>query len=560
MIVVKFCVLGKILSGMRYFIGVDVGTGSVRAALVQQDGKLVTAASKEIRIWNPKPDFYQQSSEDIWSAVIFTVKSVCSTGGVDKDDVGGIGFDATCSLVIRDKQGKPLSVCPEGTLDCDIIMWMDHRASEETDLINATKHGVLKYTGGGISLEMEPPKLLWLKQNLKEQCWDKAGHMFDLCDFLTWRATDSLTRSLCSVTAKWTYTKDKQFDPQFYKLIGLEELCEKNFEKIGSDIQPQGQPCGSGLTEQAATDLGLRPGTAVAVGMIDAHCAAIGCLGCIPSDSSISIPPLHSRVAMISGTSTCHMQLSEEALFVPGVWGPNWSAIVPGYWSAEGGQSAAGKLMDFVIETHTAYQDTLKQAQSRNQHITDYLFELLENEARSQGLSSMAELTKDFHMWPDFHGNRSPLADHTLKGMISGLTLRSDAAGLAILYLSTVQALAYSTHHILSEMRKCGHSPDILYVCGGLRKNKLYIQTHADATGLPVVVPDEKESVLLGAAILGATAAGLHPTIQTCMENMCGKGEVTLPAKQDAQFHMKKYQVFLQMYRDQRKYKEIMNG
>ncbi|XP_060567996.1 FGGY carbohydrate kinase domain-containing protein-like [Ruditapes philippinarum] len=543
---------------MRYFIGVDVGTGSVRAALFNQDGKLVATASKEIRIWNPKPDYYQQSSEEIWLAVIYTIKTVCDTGGVGKEDVGGIGFDATCSLVIRDKEGKPLSVCPEGTAECDIIMWMDHRASEETNIINATKHDVLKYTGGGISVEMEPPKLLWLKRNLREKCWDKAGHMFDLCDFLTWRATGSLIRSVCSVSAKWTYTKDKQFDPKFYKLIGLEDLCENNFEKIGNDIQPQGKPCGSGLTQHAADELGLKLGTAVSVGMIDAHCATIGCLGCIPKDSSITLPPLTSRVAMISGTSTCHMQLSKEAIFVPGVWGPNWSAIVPGFWSAEGGQSAAGKLMDFVIETHSSYQDALKQATDRNQHITDYLYELLEKEARNQGLTSMAELTKEFHMWPDFHGNRSPLADHTLKGMISGLTLRSDDVGLAILYLATVQALAYSTNHILTEMRKSGHSPDILYVCGGLRKNKLYIQTHADATGLPVVVPDEKESVLLGAAILGATAAGLHPTIQSCMDNMCGSGEITLPTKQDIQYHKKKYQVFLEMYADQRKYRDLM--
>lgn len=545
---------------MKYFLGVDVGTGSVRAALVEEDGKLISTASKEIQIWNPKPDFYQQSSEDIWSAVIYTVQSVCNDAGVTEDDIGGMGFDATCSLVIRDKQGKPLSVCPEGTPECDVIMWMDHRASEETQSINATKHDVLKYTGGGISVEMEPPKLLWLKRNLKEQCWDKASHMFDLCDFLTWRATGSFTRSVCSVTAKWTYTKEKQFDQKFYQLIGLADLCQNNFEKIGNHIQPQGQPCGSGLTSQAATELRLKPGTPVSVGIIDAHCAAIGCLGCIPKDSSITLPSLTSRVAMISGTSTCHMQLSNDAIFVPGVWGPNWSVILPGFWSAEGGQSAAGKLMDFVIETHSSYQETLKQAQSRNQHITDYLFELLNTEAKNQGLSSVAELTRELHMWPDFHGNRSPLADHTLKGMISGLTLRSDSVGLAILYLATVQALAYSTHHILSTMRSSGHHPDVLYICGGLRKNRLYIQTHADATGLPVVVPDEKESVLLGAAILGATAAGLHPTIQACMEKMCGKGEVTLPNSRDTLYHRRKYAVFLQMYKDQRKYRDIMNG
>ncbi|KAL4236088.1 hypothetical protein ACF0H5_004474 [Mactra antiquata] len=543
---------------MKYFIGVDVGTSSVRAALVDENGKVHTTDTKQIQIWNPCPDYYQQSSENIWSAVIYTVKNVCKSGSVSSKDVHGIGFDATCSLVIRDKQFKPLSVCPNGTPDCDIIMWMDHRATVETDQINATKHDVLKYTGGTISVEMEPPKLLWLKKNVKSQCWDKAGYMFDLCDFLTWRSTGSTTRSVCSVIAKWTYTKDKQFDPEFYKMIGLEDLCENNFEKIGSDIQAQGNPCGNGLTVQAAAELGLEPKTSVSVGMIDAHCATIGCIGCVPKDKCIELPSLNNRLAMISGTSTCLMQLSNDPIFVPGVWGPNWSAIVPGLWSAEGGQSAAGKLMDHVIETHPAYKEIVSLANDRNEHVTDYLYEVLKQEASIQGISSMAILTRDFHVWPDYHGNRSPLADHTLKGMISGLTLRTDIVGLSILYLATVQALAYSTCHILDVMRQCGHSTEILYICGGLRNNQLYLQTHADATGLPVVVPERKESVLLGAAIIGATAAGLYPSIQTCMENMCGEGEVTVPNSQDKGYHIKKYEVFLEMYEDQRKYKKIM--
>ncbi|XP_052777391.1 FGGY carbohydrate kinase domain-containing protein-like isoform X2 [Mya arenaria] len=500
----------------QYFIGVDVGTASVRAALVDITGKVLTTATKEIKIWNPQPNFYQQSSTNIWEAVVYTVKMVCGTQKVDAGSVKGIGFDATCSLVVADQDGRPLSVCPKGEQECDIIMWMDHRAGEEADFINATKHDILKYYGGGISLEMEPPKLLWLKKHLRSQCWEKLGHAFDLCDFVTWRATGSLTRSVCSTVAKWTYTKDTGFDTDFFKMIGLGELSENKFCKIGENVKPQGRPCLDGLCGQAARELGLKPGTVVSVGILDAHSATIGCLGCKPKGKDV--PQLTHRLAMISGTSTCHMLLSEEAIFVPGVWGPNWSTIIPGMWSAEGGQSAAGKLIDYVIETHAAYQEALAEAEKKNMHISDYLYEVLKAEAGRLSQSKVSTLTEHLHVWPDFHGNRSPLADHTLTVVWANPAVR------------------------------CGQSGPT-------------VPSHSPVTGwLPVVVPDEKESVLLGSAILAASAAGLHSSIQECMEHMSGPAEITQPDLTVKEFYDRKFTVFLQMYQDQRKYKSIMAG
>lgn len=191
-----------------FFIGVDVGTGSVRAALVNNLGKILRTSTKEIETWNPQPDFYEQSSENIWEACCFTIKEVCQ--GVDKGSVQGIGFDATCSLVVLDGNGKPVSVSSTGNIynffkiiylffllgkpEQNIILWMDHRAEIEANEINKTGSSVLKYVGGKISLEMEIPKLLWLKKNLKSQCWEKAELFFDLPDFLTWKATGAESR------------------------------------------------------------------------------------------------------------------------------------------------------------------------------------------------------------------------------------------------------------------------------------------------------------------------------------------------------------------------------
>lgn len=131
---------------------------------------------------------------------------------------------------------------------------------------------------------------------------------------------------------------------------------------------------------------------------------------------------------------------------------------------------------------------------------------------------------------------------------------------MATLYLATVQALAYGTQHIISELLRCGHQTSMLYICGGLRKNPLYVSTHADVTGLPVVVPNEAESVLLGSAVLGAKAAGLYSSIQACMETMCGQGEVTMPNPKTTSYHEKKYSVFMKMFEHQRQYQNIMGN
>ncbi|KAK3607536.1 hypothetical protein CHS0354_025791 [Potamilus streckersoni] len=547
---------------MKYFLGVDVGSASTRAALVQEDGKIVAMATEAIQIWCPEPNYYEQSSDDIWRAVVKTVKEVINVGNIQKEDVKGIGFDATCSLVVVDTEGKPLSVSPSGRSECNIIMWMDHRAGDQAQKINKTHHSLLKHYGGAISLEMEIPKLLWIKENLNST-WKKASQFFDLCDFLTWRTTGGCqTRSMCSVVCKWMYTADGKdnngWSDEFFRLIGLDDMAEKGFDRIGQDIKSQGEACGAGICREVAAEMGLCPGTSVAVSMVDAHCGTLGCLGCMTEKSVLELPPLTCRMALICGTSTCHMSMSEEPHFVSGVWGPLYSIIIPGLWGNEGGQSATGKLIDHVLENHVAYNEALKEAKIRNLHLHDYLYEKLIEEAATENLESVSLLTQDLHVWPDYHGNRSPLADHTMKGMVSGLTLRSDVLSLAVLYLATVQALSYSSKHIISEMRKAGQEISVFYVCGGLRKNTLYIQTHADVIGFPVILPDEPESVLLGAAILGATASGTYSSIQEAMQHMGGRGQVIFPNKMEESYHSKKYEVFLMMYQHQKQYREIM--
>jgi ribulose kinase len=180
---------------VAYYIGVDVGTDSVRAGLFTTKGKLIAHSKHPIQLWinyEILEGSYEQSSEDIWSAVKHSVKDVIK--GIDSCDVKGIGFDATCSLVVVDGNGCPVTVSPTHEPHRNVILWQDHRAIQEANEINALAHPVLRYVGGVISPEMEPPKLLWLRRHLYDECWRKASYFFDLVDYLTYKSTDAPVR------------------------------------------------------------------------------------------------------------------------------------------------------------------------------------------------------------------------------------------------------------------------------------------------------------------------------------------------------------------------------
>jgi FGGY-family pentulose kinase len=534
-------------------IGVDVGTGSARAGVFDLNGRKLGSAVRAIRMWGPRPGYAEQSSDDIWQAVCAVVRAAVAEAGAVA--VQGIGFDATCSLVALDSGGAPVTISPDGADAQNVIVWMDHRAFAQAEHINAIGGEALRYVGGRISLEMQTPKLLWLREHLPAS-WARAALFLDLPDFLTWRATGSDSRSLCSTVCKWTYLgHEARWDAAFFESIGLGDLAREGFARIGARILPMAAPVGSGLSAQAAADLGLPEGTKVGTSAIDAHAGGIGTIGAALAGDAA--PSLDRRLALICGTSSCHMGVSPEPRFVPGVWGPYFSAMLPGMWLNEGGQSATGSLLDHVVHSHARGADVAQAAGSGS------VYEVLNArlDALAAGAAFPAALTRGLHMLPYYHGNRSPRADATLRGMVSGLSLSDTIDDLALLYLATVQGIAYGTRHIIEAFNAQGYAIDTIIACGGLSKNPVFLREHADATGCAVALPEEPDAVLLGAAILGAVAGGCHADIPAAMAAMTRAHIAVTPSQgKVAAFHAAKYAVFRRMYDDQMAYRGVMSA
>ncbi len=520
-------------------LAVDVGSTSARAGVFDTQGHMLASASTPFDVYRPLPDHAEHASGQIWAAVGSSVRQALAGCGQDASRVTALAFDATCSLVLLDADGAPVSVSSTGDDLINVVMWADHRATEEARGLSATGHRVLDYVGGTMSPEMQLPKLLWLKRHLP-QAWARYGMAMDLADFLVWKATDDITASACTVTCKWTYLNHENtgWQQDFLGAIGLAELEQKL--RLPAQALPVGGRAGN-LSEATARDWGLKPGIAVAVSMIDAHAGALGVLGATPEGE------LDQRLALIAGTSNCHMALSAEQRTVKGIWGPYYGALLPDAWLNEGGQSASGALLDHILDSHVA---SANLGDDRHGRIAEHIL----RRRAEDGPGYASELL----VVPDFHGNRSPLARPDVRGIVWGLDMDHSLDGLARLYHAAAVGIAYGTRHIIDQLNARGYRINRLHLTGGHAKSPLLVDLYADATGCEVILPREDDGVLLGTALLAATAAGLFPDLRAAGQAMVHSRHRVMPDPQTRQRHQRGYAAFRRLLTQRQELLDIL--
>jgi D-ribulokinase len=539
------------------FVGIDVGTSSARAGIFDENGTLLATARHPITVWYEAGSVAEQSSTEIWAACATSVRAAMAEAALPASAVKGVGFDATCSLVVIDAAGNPLTVNSSGDPRRNVIVWMDHRAMAEAHRVNETQDDVLRYVGGSISPEMEIPKLLWLKRHLPPT-YQSAGHFFDLADYLSFRATGSTARSMCTLACKWNYLAHEQrWSRNYFERVGLGDLASDKYAKIGNEIVAPGTPLGTGLTKSAARDFGLLEGTPVGASLIDAHAGGVGTIGGHgKSDEAVDVC---RRLAYIMGTSACIMATTSAPCFVPGVWGPYYSGMVPGFWLNEGGQSAAGAAIDHLIKSHPAYGEAVAAAHAAGMEIPEFLERRIASRVASLGKAAV--FARDIHVLPEFLGNRSPFADPYSRAVVAGMDLDVDIGSMERLFLAGLCGLAYGLADVVEAFRAHGVDSDMMVISGGAGRSPLVRQIMADTTGLTIAVPETQEPVLLGAAMLGVVAAKSRGSIGEAMASMSAIGRLSEPtAPGMADFHRSKRKVHGLMRTLDRESRDTMQG
>jgi FGGY-family pentulose kinase len=331
------------------------------------------------------------------------------------------------------------------------------------------------------------------------------------------------------------------------------------------------------LNEKAAGEMGLPPGIAVGSGVIDAYAGWIGTVGAkvkLDEDTLDMDQPKNdvsqafTRLAAVAGTSTCHLAMSREPVFVNGVWGPYRDVLLPEYWMAEGGQSATGELLKHVIETHPAFHEATSVAETYNTNIYDYLNEHLREMVSDQGAPHVSWLGRHFFFYGDLFGNRSPVADANMKGSAIGLSSDKSLDGLAIYYYATMEFIALQTHQIVSAMNDAGHIISSIFMSGSQCQNEILMQLVAAACDMPVLIPRYVHAAVVhGAAMLGAKAAstdkdGNSEPLWDIMDRYSKPGKTVKPTTDEnlKKLLATKYKVFLEQCESQQRYRKDVDA
>lgn len=517
-------------------LGIDFGTLSARALLVDADTGEEVATSvydyahgvieerlpggtKAKRL---PPQTALQDPKDYLAALDHTVPTVLRLANATAEQIVGIGTDFTsCTVLPTRADGTPL--CFEkrwrNNPHAWVKLWKHHSAQPEADRINATaarrRELFLRTYGGRYSSEWLFSKLLETANHAPE-VYHAAERFIEAGDWIVWQLCGTERRSLSAAgfKAMWVYPTNRQghssdnrprytYPPAGF-LSALNPLLRHVVsEKLDSELGKPGSRAG-GLSRAKAARLGLREGTPVAVGNIDAHVA-------VPACGVTST----GKLVMILGTSTCHLLLGEARKEVEGMCGVVEDGVVEGLWGYEAGQAGVGDLFAWFMAQGVPPS---VHDEARRRRLSVY--QLLERRASELRPGESGLLALDW-----WNGCRSVLMDSNLSGMLVGATLETRPHEV---YRALIEATAFGTRQIIDAFTSKGVAIRELHACGGLaQKNPLLLQIYADVTGRPICVAASEQTCALGAAMHGAVAAGLYPDMKRAARAMVRPGTQT---------------------------------
>jgi FGGY-family pentulose kinase len=490
-----------------YLLGIDFGTGGARVGIFDTEGTPVVFGGREFSIKYPRPGWAEQDPDEWWTCLVAAVKDAMGQSGVPAGEISGISLDATSSTVLamdeKDRHLRPA------------IMWMDVRSSEQADRIARTHNDALKYNGyGAVSAEWGLPKALWIKDN-EPDVYGKARHICDCGDWLVHRLTGEWTSSINFASSKYYYDRDAGGYPEsLYDAVDAGDVLEK----FPQDVLDLGAVAG-GLRKDVAEELGLKDGTPVAEGGVDAYVGALG-LGVVEP----------GKMALITGSSHVMIGQTSEPIHHPGFWGAYTDAMIPGQYTVEAGQTSTGSIVAWFKNQFAG--DAAAEAKKRGVDTYDVLTEW----AREVPIGSDGLIMLDY-----FQGNRSPYTDPLARGMMWGLTLSHTPGHV---FRAILEGICYGTENILRTMRGQDFEPRLNVVSGGPAKSDLWMQMHADVSNVPIAFTKVSEGPVLGSAMLAAVGAGIYPDVQTAAENMVHTAdtiEPNLERHEEYQFYVDRY-------------------
>jgi L-ribulokinase len=541
----------------KYVIGLDYGTDSVRAVLIDTENgaELATSVSyyqrwKHGKFCQPGENQFRQHPLDHIEGLQQTISDVVKESGVAPETIVSICVDTTGSSPIPvNKEGIALSLTPgfEENPNAMMVLWKDHTSINEAEEINqlARNWGGEDYTrfeGGVYSSEWFWAKILHINrqdENVKNSAYSWMEH----CDYMTFLLSDhqdleTFKRSRCAAghKAMWHESWNGLPSKEFLKLLdpSLAELRDRLYEKTYTSDEIAGN-----LNQEWAAKLGLTTDTVITVGTFDAHSGAVG--------AKVE----ENTLIRIMGTSTCDIMVAPNEIIgdktVKGICGQVNGSVIPGLIGLEAGQSAFGDVLAW-------YKDILSwpvhnillnsnvidenQKQLLKEEIENNLIRNLTLEAEKIPLSEALPIALDW-----INGRRTPDANQELKAAISNLSLGTKAPHI---FKALVNAICFGAKKIVDRFEEEGVKIEKVIGIGGVaRKSPFIMQTLANVLNMPIVVAASDQAPALGAAIYAAVSAGIYPNVQEASQKMGSDFEAEYFPQAD---HVEKYAELMDQY------------
>jgi len=531
----------------KYSIGLDFGTNSVRALIVDVKTGEEIASS----VWNYEigeagviadlkdPYLARQHPENYVNGVIACTRQALKEASLNKDfsvdDIIGIGVDTTGSTPMPiDKEGQPLAFSEEFKDNPDAMAWLwkDHtsyaEAEEITELASKMRPEYLAKCGGKYSSEWFWSKLLHCSR-VAPKVFDAIYNWVEISDWIPALLTgtnrpDIMKRCICAAGHKGMFNPSWNGYPDEEFIIALDKRLLKIRRTLPNKAHSIAERAGL-LTEEWTKKLGLKEGIPIAMGAIDAHLGGIGS-GILPG-----------VLVKIIGTSTCDMMvwsLEKELADIPGLCGIVPESILPNFYGLEAGQSAVGDIFNWFVN----YIQPGGEIKGSHESLTKEAENLKPGESGLLGL--------DWH-----NGNRTVLVDQRLTGLLVGMTLHTTPAEI---YRALIESTAFGARVIMERFEEYGLKVERVINCGGISvKNPLVMQIYADVMGKVMEISRSEQTCALGSAIAGAVVAGRknggYDNYQEAIQSMTGIRDVKyIPDTKNVNMYGRLYKLYKRLY------------
>ncbi len=494
---------------MNYFLGLDVGTTGAKAILIDEDGKVVSTASSEYPMFNPKPLWAEQNPEDWWKAVQVSFQKITAQSKINAEEIKGIGLTGQMhGLVLLDKDGKVLRPC---------IMWNDQRTSRECEEITSIIgfDNLLQTTGNAVLPGFTAPKIIWVKKN-EPEIFSRIEHILLPKDYIRFCLTDKFATDVsdASGTSLLDVSRRSWSDAILSKL----EISRGWMPPVFESTEITGS-----LTPRAAELTGLKAGTPVAAGAGDQAAGGIG-TGTIKNGIA----------SVVLGTSGVVFAHTNKLTIEPEGRLHAFCHASPGTWHVMGVTlSAAGSFRWF---RDTFCQQEIKEAAELKKDVYEILTKKAsEAAAGSEGLIFLPYLT----------GERTPYPDPDAKGTFTGITVRHNKN---FFIRAVLEGVGYSLRDCLELNKNIGLQTTEIRISGGGAKSQLWKQILADIFNVDLVTLNSTEGAPYGAALLAAVGTGRFSTVEAACEKCIKKESVTEAIPENNAVYNDYYEVYKNLY------------